>query len=322
MGAALAAVLTLCCTDSTTGHPSPYRCPGLTSQWVMGFASCSNLHVIPLAGNCNIPCYSGNGLCVGSWGIHHCTSCWACMVSTNVACPAPPSHSTEACTHPRAAAHCSSWGAAWWGSLGSTSRSLILHLDLGHHATKEETVPALNHWVQWGQEQEVGEWMQEVKEVWTRHETPHGNAVSQIRKEMQFAAPRQCLGWLQTSKNLALKQYTASYTFSIRHGEAIGLSRPVPPFTAWAIHGYSKVPSDAMGLYSRQWWKKLDNVGIAASEFKVAPTVLHFATQRYAASRGKAVCTLAAQTPPQKMQSCVGWGRTSPVQQSIGLGSG
>lgn len=57
MGAALAAVLTLCCTDSTdssTGHPSPHRCPGPTSQCSHGF--------------CQLPQFTRNSLV---WKLHH-----------------------------------------------------------------------------------------------------------------------------------------------------------------------------------------------------------------------------------------------------------
>lgn len=40
----------------------------------VGSASGSNLHVIPWAGNCTLPCCLSNGLWVGSWDINHCSS--------------------------------------------------------------------------------------------------------------------------------------------------------------------------------------------------------------------------------------------------------
>lgn len=58
---------------------------------VQSWDSCSNLQVIPWAGNCTIPCYSSNGLWVGSWGINHCTSGCDCTVSTKAACHGPRS---------------------------------------------------------------------------------------------------------------------------------------------------------------------------------------------------------------------------------------
>lgn len=129
MGAALAAVLALYCTDSTdssAGHPSPHWHLGPTAQRSHGLCQWLQLNLIPWAGNCTIPCYSGNGLWVGRGGIIHCTSGWDCMAGTKVAwpgprnpCPAPP-HSH---THPCMATHCSCWGAAQWGCLGSTYSS-------------------------------------------------------------------------------------------------------------------------------------------------------------------------------------------------------
>lgn len=54
----------------------------LCPSTVMGSASCSNLHIIPWAGNCTITCYSVSGLWVGSWDITHCTPGCGCTVST------------------------------------------------------------------------------------------------------------------------------------------------------------------------------------------------------------------------------------------------
>lgn len=71
--------------------------------------------------------------------------------------------------------------------------------------------------------------------------------------------------------------------------------------------------TDNDGGENRQCW-------YCSSELKVAPTLLHFATQCYMASQGIAVYTMVANSHLQKIQSWLGWCRGRPVQQSTGSG--
>lgn len=149
----------------------PRCCPGPQLLCHSSHELCHLFQFTPnsLGGNCTIPCYSGNTLCspcgwalhLGLWLHGQCKGSLPWLTQP-LACY--PSSYTKACTDPTQLAYFSSWRAAWWGSLGSTSSLLILQLDLGHHKMAEATVAELSS--RWWEGRARGWGTQEVKDAW------------------------------------------------------------------------------------------------------------------------------------------------------------